>query len=626
MSDKVSKIEDKCFCRENIYGSDKENFYAACFDEAKYIYQGKTYCILHYPFEGKSIEFQLSLQQKLSNGDFNFCGVWFPNSENFVKFEFNSKADFSYSYFSKEVNFSFAIFKNSSSFRDAEFNGVNFKSATFEKDVDFSGITIKSNASFQQTIFLGKADFKHCNFLWTSSFLNATFSDANFESATFLNRTVFSSAKFNLNSTFLLANFKKAEFNYCEFHKEVNFGGAVFEGQALFTDAVFYENVNFQNAKFRGYSSFSRIHKLAPIPHSETKLMIPIVKIDFSYAEFDEITFDFAKLQNIFFFRTKFNEEASFWVTTFTKFADFRGSVFNSKANFTRIILENGADVRFREATFKDYLIFDNSHDSLAYDFSKASLNLRDAKMEKPENCRFHSISLHPNWFINTDTRKFEFSNIDWINVDGNQGNVKKELECFQEEYVNSNSYRLLTVTCRQLAHNAEENNRYEEASSFRRMALETERLERKEKRKIWLTDFGNIFRKEIKPSNLFAYSGTAIKNFWSLIKTFPSDVLHFLYRVFSGYGERWFRAFCWLMIIWLFWAFLYATPICDFIEKEKYSCSYWIAYSLNVITLQRPEPKPANIFTMIVLGLEVLLAPLQTALLILAVRRKFMR
>jgi len=184
----------------------------------------------------------------------------------------------------------------------------------------------------------------------------------------------------------------------------------------------------------------------------------------------------------------------------------------------------------------------------------------------------------------------------------------------------------LFAIACRRLASNAEKNDSFDEASSFRKIALETERLERKEKQRTWLNNLSKVFSKEVYCSNFFSDSSVAANKCWSLIKTFPSDVLHFLYRIFSGYGERWFRAFCWLIAIWLFWAFLYATPICDFTEKEKYSFSHWIGYSLNVITLQRPEPKPANAFTMILLGLEVLFAPLQTALLILAVRRKFMR
>jgi hypothetical protein len=74
------------------------------------------------------------------------------------------------------------------------------------------------------------------------------------------------------------------------------------------------------------------------------------------------------------------------------------------------------------------------------------------------------------------------------------------------------------------------------------------------------------------------------------------------------------------------FWALIYASPFSSFTDKQNYGFWYWIGYSLNVITLQRPDPKPVNTLTMILIGLEVLLAPIQAALLILVVRRKFMR
>jgi hypothetical protein len=50
------------------------------------------------------------------------------------------------------------------------------------------------------------------------------------------------------------------------------------------------------------------------------------------------------------------------------------------------------------------------------------------------------------------------------------------------------------------------------------------------------------------------------------------------------------------------------------------------VAHSLFVATLQRPEPKPADALTKFLVILETILAPLQAALLALAIRRKFMR
>ena len=47
---------------------------------------------------------------------------------------------------------------------------------------------------------------------------------------------------------------------------------------------------------------------------------------------------------------------------------------------------------------------------------------------------------------------------------------------------------------------------------------------------------------------------------------------------------------------------------------------------SLGVASFQRPEPNAADTLTKLLVTLETILAPLQAALLALAIRRKFMR
>ncbi|HEY0323644.1 MAG TPA: hypothetical protein VGC66_22005 [Pyrinomonadaceae bacterium] len=50
------------------------------------------------------------------------------------------------------------------------------------------------------------------------------------------------------------------------------------------------------------------------------------------------------------------------------------------------------------------------------------------------------------------------------------------------------------------------------------------------------------------------------------------------------------------------------------------------LTYSLSVMTLQKPEPRPATITAHTLVILETILGPIQAALLALAIRRKFMR
>lgn len=50
------------------------------------------------------------------------------------------------------------------------------------------------------------------------------------------------------------------------------------------------------------------------------------------------------------------------------------------------------------------------------------------------------------------------------------------------------------------------------------------------------------------------------------------------------------------------------------------------LMYSLGVMTLQKPEPRPATTAAQAIVLAETILGPVQAALLALAIRRKFMR
>ncbi|MFZ0749362.1 MAG: hypothetical protein WAM70_08395 [Pyrinomonadaceae bacterium] len=120
-------------------------------------------------------------------------------------------------------------------------------------------------------------------------------------------------------------------------------------------------------------------------------------------------------------------------------------------------------------------------------------------------------------------------------------------------------------------------------------------------------------------------------------------DLLHWIYWVASGYGERIMRAFTVLIVFWLLFAGVYTrvgfapseqkfgresdvaiAKRFDVVESLPFKRA--LAYSLGVMTLQRPEPKPATTAAQTVVLLETILGPVQAALLALAIRRKFMR
>src|SRR5205807_8779628 len=116
--------------------------------------------------------------------------------------------------------------------------------------------------------------------------------------------------------------------------------------------------------------------------------------------------------------------------------------------------------------------------------------------------------------FVNVDARRFDFTNVkwDWRSISG-------EVENLRVKDVLS-PRPLLTIACRHLAVNAEENHRYEEGSMFRYMAMEMRRLE------TW--------------------------------RGFAPWRLSWWYWLASGYGERVLKAFSVLLGIWFVAGLLY--------------------------------------------------------------------
>lgn len=143
--------------------------------------------------------------------------------------------------------------------------------------------------------------------------------------------------------------------------------------------------------------------------------------------------------------------------------------------------------------------------------------------------------TLRPHWFVNVDARKFDFTNVGW------RGGIKEEIRALKDKYV-PQPHRLLAIACRQLAVNAEENHRYEEASGFRYAAMDARRRESR---------FG------IAPWRL---------GWW--------------YWLASGYGERVLRAFVVLLVVWLLFALLYTRV--SFMRPPAGPARIWTARRRN--------------------------------------------
>jgi hypothetical protein len=463
---------------------------------------------------------------------------------------------------------------------DFDFRGVRFPDEVSFKDIEFSGPTL-----FSHSIFSADVDFSSATFKEEVDFVSAVFhGNVNFREATFQAPTYFGWTNFKGNA-------------YCAsitFDANVGFGGAIFDGGAYFGGAT-----------FKGRADFGRVFFNAGT--------------DFGIASFN---------CEAYFRNTSFNAvlnapvspitmpnlEVSFIGTTFNGEANFIGATFNAAAHFTGARFRAAAS--FVETTFAGDVKFGG--DETARTFSPtASLNLQFARIQKPNQVFFHTISLRPHWFVNVDPRDFQFTNVKWANGQTEvvpivrsfrhtrslRKEAIEELDCLTANGISSPT-QMLRVIYRQLAVNAEENHRYEEASRFRYLAMDTLRLE---------------------PSGRFA--------FWRL---------SWWYWLASGYGERALKAGIVLLAIWIICAWLYTMV--GFVRWEPklnnesdvasarrdkmgapLTLKGALTYSAGVMTLQKPEPRAATTSAQTVVILETMLGPLQAALLALAIRRKFL-
>lgn len=340
--------------------------------------------------------------------------------------------------------------------------------------------------------------------------------------------------------------------------------------------------------------------------------------VDFSYAEF------YGKVD---FRHAVFQGEALFHVTHFKNDVSFRLVRFNSIADFS-------------SAMFDNYVRFIGGPHHRTFS-PKASVNFRYARVEKPDRVFFHSLNLRPSWFINVDVRKFGIVDIEW------RHHPKKEVELLKK-LEGVDPYALLSTTYRQLAVNAEENHSYRDAAMFRFYSLEVPRWQKRykdglkhyDRRLVW-----RMLKRRVRHcrSHPLRSSRIALYDFFRRSKSELQNRNHkaifsltWWYWVSSGYGEKAERAAVGLLMVIVLFGFIYLfigfpppesdqkASILGYLHRAIHS----FIYSLEVCSLQKPEPRPTphQFFATIFVGLETILGPLQAALLALAIRRKFMR
>ncbi len=623
---------------------------------------GNHYCLLHLPDKDKNLaDFQTIIEKRFE--DIVSAGAKIESEQPESEWKDEAKTlkyDFSYVYFPSQFSFANKKFLVSVGFSSAKFSGsANFWSANFRGEADFSSVNFSGKADFWSANFRGEADFRSAKFSGKADFRSAKFSgQADFRSANFSDEADFWSANFSGFAFFISAKFSsKAYFVSAKFSRSAVFESAKFSGVTDFFSAKFSGSADFKSANFSRKPDFIWVNFLGEADFKSAKFL---GEADFRLANFSgQADFKSAKFSgSAYFISANFSRSTDFSSAKFSDSADFSSANFSGSAYFSSAKVEETSqlffnqtcfikNVDFRLAIIKGYLLFEAGEGEffegewldeektkpkkvkrLTSVFEK-SLDFALAKVENPERITFNKVRLRPNWFVNIDSRKFIFTDIAWENHKAKKSELKEELESLEErEFQEPHNYQLLTVAFRNLAANAEEFNRFEEASNFRKSASECELLERKYRQRKWRNDLREHWGKNILCRSFFVETKKTLTESWKLLRKTPVDFVHSLYRWLSGYGENWFRAFCWLFVIWFVSAIFY-TNFGTFGTEEKQTPIMFLkslGYSLQVMALQKPEPRPYDWLTYLYYGIETIFAPIQATLLALAIRRKFIR
>lgn len=375
---------------------------------------------------------------------------------------------------------------------------------------------------------------------------------------------------------------------------DFNFRGAWFPADVSFDRLEINAKADFRNAIFNGAASF--------------RLTSFIQKASFSDAVFSSVA-DFIGArfrQSSFFSRVVFGPITSFSTSSFLKAADFHNATFPEEAYFTGVTFREvnfsgttfGASALFNHAKFLSFVRFAGAPQRRTFG-QTSSLDLQFAYFKEPGRTSFYGLHLRPHWFVRVDPTDFDFTNVYW-----QWRSARREVDSLKAKEL-ALPHGLLARTCLRLADNAQENHQYEAASKLRYLAMEARRLEG-----------------------------------W---RGFAPWRLSWWYWLASGYGERVLKALVVLLGIWLVAGLLYTRVGVAVRDPKLISTSDAVAtirredatplelsraltYSAGVMTLQKPEPRPATAAAQTVVLLETILGPVQAALLALAIRRKFMR
>ncbi len=459
-----------------------------------------------------------------------------------------------------------------------ERKNFDFEGFCFPPDAvaDFSGKEFK-RANFSEAIFKGDVDFSEAIFPGNTHFSEASFlgEHTEFGMAIFSGEiTDFGGAHFSGNSTHFIG---------AQFLGKTVFGSVTFSGEhTIFSMAKFLgKNTHFDKAKFSGHSTdFSGVEFSGKNTFfSSTKFSSKFTNfyeakfsgktVSFNETEFsgeitDFIRVTFYECSKIFFVDTVFKSECHFLNTKFPLMSD-QFAIFRGTIDPLDI-----SNVLFLYSNY-DRIIFRNCR------FQEGLDDLFDRKFPLWRR----KVILYDESFIGEQIRIKEREQVK---------NKTKKVERIQDTDIRQKvEYAHVEALYRQFKKNLEVEKDWGGAGEFHYGEMECKRK--------------------------------ALSWFW---KNFG---LLAWYKYFSGYGERPLRAFCWIVFIMLFFAFVYWSA--DLLKDGFHTFSDYLWYSVKSTFLQRIGEKisePAGFCGKFALVLQSVLGPTLIALFILALKRKVRR
>jgi hypothetical protein len=132
-----------CHVKDGIEEVDRKAFRVACHKSSLYgEYEGKQYCVLHYPGGNKEDEFREAVSSKLRQKSYDFRGTVFPeDTSDFQSITFDAPASLAETTHVGRALFQGAEFTSGVDFSGAEFStrGAHFRNARFRGElIDFS--------------------------------------------------------------------------------------------------------------------------------------------------------------------------------------------------------------------------------------------------------------------------------------------------------------------------------------------------------------------------------------------------------------------------------------------------------------------------------------------------------